>query len=185
MHELGSDTLYRRRPWRRRLSCGVALCLSRAPIEVGARRKEKAVAELSIYERMGGAPVLRRLIDTFYDIIEFEPQGKLLNILHLRGMGVAHSREEQFNFLAGFFGGPKLYIEKHGHSDVREMHRHVQVGPEERDSWLECMQTAIGRVGLEPELSDDMMRHFRVVANALEVENRTNEKNRQILASWK
>ena len=139
----------------------------------------------SIYERMGGAPVLRKLINTFYDIIEFEPDGNLLNILHLRGMGVAHSREEQFNFLSGFFGGPQLYIEKHGHSDVRDMHRHVQVGPAERDSWLECMQVAIERVGLEPELSKDMMRHFRMVANALEVENRTNEKNRQLLAAWK
>lgn len=139
----------------------------------------------SIYERMGGAPALRKLIETFYDIIEFEPEGNLLNILHLRGMGVAHSREEQFNFLSGFFGGPKLYIEKHGHSDVREMHRHVQVGPEERDSWLECMQIAIDRNGFDRELGDEMMRHFRIVANALEVENRTNEKNRQLLAAWK
>ena len=143
------------------------------------------MAQSSIYQRMGGAPALRRLIDTFYDIIEFEPQGNLLNILHLRGMGIAHSREEQFNFLSGFFGGPKLYIEKHGHSDVREMHRHVQVGLAERDSWLACMQTAIDRLEFGRELGDELMRHFRIVANALEVENRTNEKNRQLLAAWK
>lgn len=143
------------------------------------------MAEATIYDRMGGALVLNKLINTFYDIIEFEPQGKLLNILHLRGMGIGHSREEQFNFLSGFFGGPKLYIEKHGHSDVREMHRHVEVGPAERDSWLECMETALERVGLEQDLSDEMMRHFRIVANALEIENRTNERNRQALAAWK
>lgn len=143
------------------------------------------MAQANIYQRIGGAPGLRKLVETFYDIIEFEPQGKLLSILHLRGMGIANSREEQFNFLSGFFGGPKLYIEKHGHSDVREMHRHVEVGPAERDSWLECMQTAIERLKYDRELGDELMRHFRMVANALEVENRTNEKNRQLLAAWK
>lgn len=143
------------------------------------------MAQANIYQRIGGAPGLRKLVETFYDIIEFEPQGKLLSILHLRGMGIANSREEQFNFLSGFFGGPKLYIEKHGHSDVREMHRHVEVGPAERNSWLECMQTAIERLNYDRELGDELMRHFRMVANALEVENRTNEKNRQLLAAWK
>mgnify|MGYP001034383664 FL=1 len=143
------------------------------------------MAQANIYQRIGGAPGLRKLVETFYDIIEFEPQGKLLSILHLRGMGIANSREEQFNFLSGFFGGPKLYIEKHGHSDVREMHRHVEVGPAERDSWLACMQMAIERLNYDRELGDELMRHFRMVANALEVENRTNEKNRQLLAAWK
>jgi hemoglobin len=47
------------------------------------------------------------------------------------------------------------------------------------------MQTAIDRLGYERALGDEMMRHFRMVANALEVENRTNEKNRQLLAAWK
>ena len=47
---------------------------------------------------------MRRLVETFYDVIENEPEGEALAILHLRGHGVAHSRIEQFNFLSGFFG---------------------------------------------------------------------------------
>lgn len=137
----------------------------------------------SLYTRMGGSAVLRDLIETFYDIIENDPEGEILNILHLRGHGVAHSRIEQFNFLVGFFGGPQLYTEKHGHSDVREMHRHVEVGPAERDAWLLCMSLAMKKVGLERDISEEIMKHFRVVANLLEIENRSNEKIRNAVGA--
>jgi hemoglobin len=132
----------------------------------------------SLYEQMGGATTLRALIETFYDIIETAPEGESLNLLHLRGHGVAHSRIEQFNFLSGFFGGPKLYTEKHGHSDVREMHRHIDVSPAERDAWLLCMSKAIKKINLDDDIGEALTRHFRVVANALEIENRANAKTR-------
>ncbi len=64
---------------------------------------------------------------SLYDVIEFEPEGADLKMLHLRGHGVAHSRIEQFNFLSDFLGGPKLYAEIHGHSNVREMHMHIEI----------------------------------------------------------
>lgn len=136
------------------------------------------VAAENLYVRIGGASGLHKLINTFYDIIENDPEGEILHLLHLRGHGVAHSRVEQFNFLSGFLGGPQLYIEKHGHSDVRDMHRHVQVGPAERDAWLLCMSRAIAIVGLENDVGEALMKHFRVVANALELENRKSQNRR-------
>ncbi len=106
------------------------------------------------------------------------PKERSLNLLHLRGHGVAHSQIEQFNFLSGFFGGPQLYTEKHGHSDVREMHRHIDVSPAERDAWLLCMSKAIKQIDLDDDIGEALMKHFRVVANALEIENRVNAKTR-------
>jgi len=130
----------------------------------------------SLYERIGGAPALHRLVNLFYDIIENDPEGERLNLLHLRGHGVAHSRIEQFNFLSGFLGGPQLYIEKHGHSNVREMHRHVEMGPVEKDAWLSCMSRAIRDAGIAPEISAVLMKHFRAVADALEAEDTTGRR---------
>lgn len=124
--------------------------------------------ELSLYERAGGEDGIRRLVETFYDIVENEPEGEALNILHLRGHGVAHSRAEQFNFLSGFFGGPKIYAEKHGHSNVRKMHAHVAIDPAARDSWINCMEIAMSRVNFDPVCRDAMMRHFRLVATQLQ-----------------
>lgn len=121
----------------------------------------------SLYSRLGGEKATRDLVEVFYDIIEFEPEGHALKLLHLRGHGVAHSRIEQFNFLSGFLGGPKLYAEKHGHSNVREMHEHVEIDAEARDAWLKCMTIAMKRLNIDPKTAADTMQHFRVVAHNL------------------
>lgn len=120
-----------------------------------------------LYDQMGGETAVHRLVETFYDIVEQEPEGKPLLLLHLRGHGVAHSRIEQFNFLSGFLGGPRLYVERYGHSDVRQMHAHVAIDPPARDAWLRCMEMAIDRVGLAAEVKSALMKHFTRVADML------------------
>lgn len=122
----------------------------------------------SLFALMGGEEAVKRLVETFYDIVEYEPAGVALNILHLRGHGVAHSRLEQFNFLSGFLGGPKLYADKHGHSNVRKMHEHVVINAEARDAWLNCMQMAMDRMDITPDRKETIMTHFRVVAKQLQ-----------------
>jgi hemoglobin len=121
----------------------------------------------SLYDLVGAERGLRNLVETFYDIVEFEPEGHVLLILHMRGHGVAHSRIEQFDFLSGFFGGPRLYVERHGHSDVRYMHEHVEITPEARDAWLKCMSIAIDRVGLAADVKERLMGPFTRVATML------------------
>ncbi|MDY0884580.1 group II truncated hemoglobin [Dongia soli] len=124
-------------------------------------------AKTSLYDLVGGAEGVNRLVETFYDIVEKEPAGHVLLLLHLRGNGVAHSRVEQFNFLSGFLGGPRLYVERHGHSDVREMHAHVEIGSEAHDAWLTCMAMAIDRVGIAADVKERLMGHFRRVTAML------------------
>lgn len=126
-------------------------------------------SEKSLYELIGSEQDLRKLVETFYDIVEFEPEGRSLLTLHLRGHGVAHSRIEQFAFLSGFFGGPSLYVERHGHSDVRKMHAHVEISVEARDAWLKCMSMAIDRVGLPADIKQRLMTPFTRVATMLQM----------------
>lgn len=120
-----------------------------------------------VYDLVGGEDGVRRLVETFYDIVETMPEGAPLHILHLRGHGVAHSRIEQFDFLSGFFGGPRLYLERHGHANVRTMHAHVEINPEARDAWIKCMSMAIDKIGLPPETKAQMMEPFKRVAQLL------------------
>jgi hemoglobin len=120
-----------------------------------------------LYDDVGGEAGVHRLVETFYDIVEWEPEGRPLHILHMRGHGVAHSRIEQFNFLSGFFGGPGLYAERHGHANVRQMHAHVEISPQARDAWLTCMSMAIDRVGLPVETKAQLMGPFTRVAGIL------------------
>jgi hemoglobin len=125
-------------------------------------------AKEALYTLVGGESGVKALVETFYDIVENEPEGVALNVLHLRGHGIAHSRIEQFNFLCGFFGGPKLYAEKHGHSNVRKMHEHVEISAEARDAWLKCMEIAIERLEYPSDLKLYLMGQFGIVARALQ-----------------
>lgn len=126
-----------------------------------------ALRRASLYSLIGGEQGVRRLVETFYDVIEGCAEGHAVHLLHLRGHGVAHSRIEQFNFLCGFLGGPRLYGEKYGHSDVRLMHGHVEIDAQAKDAWLTCMLMAIDRVGLEGDLKQQLMASFTKVATRL------------------
>lgn len=137
------------------------------PVAATAEAPGPALREASLYELVGGQEVLRNLVETFYDIVEFEPEGRALHVLHLRGHGVAHSRIEQLNFLSGFLGGPRLYAQKWGHSNVREMHEHVEINAEAKDAWLRCMVMAIERVGLPGDVQVRLMTPFTRVATML------------------
>lgn len=107
------------------------------------------------------------MVNVFYDIVETNPEGHKLHLLHLRGNGIDHSRVEQFNYLSGFLGGPKLYVEKHGHSNVRNMHEHVEINSEAKDIWLKCMSVAIDHIGIVPTIKDKLMSNFTAIAERL------------------
>jgi len=126
-----------------------------------------ATPQLSLYEALGGATGIAQLVQVFYDLVEKHPEAHLLHLLHLRGNGVAHSRLEQFNFLSGFLGGPKLYVEKHGHSNVRAMHEHVEISVKGKDIWLKCMEMAIDEIGVDSDIKHKLMKNFMTVANQL------------------
>jgi hemoglobin len=121
----------------------------------------------SLYDLVGGEAVVLNLVKVFYDIVETESFAHKLLLLHLRGNGVAHSRVEQFNFLSGFLGGPKFYVEKHGHSNIRTMHEHVEINAESKEIWLECMSMAIDQIGLEATTKSKLMRNFTAAAERL------------------
>jgi len=114
----------------------------------------------SLYDQIGGEAPLRKLVESFYDLVETDPDGAPVHVLHLRGHGINHLRRAQFEFLSGFFGGPKLYIERTGHSNMRMMHEHVAISQVEVDSWLLIMNRNLHNLAYEEELRVKLMGHF-------------------------
>ena len=121
----------------------------------------------SLYDLVGGETGILELVKVFYDIVESAPFAHKLLLLHLRGNGLAHSRVEQFSFLSGYLGGPKLYVEKHGQSNIRTMHEHVEINAESKDIWLECMEKAIDKVSLDETTKRKLMSNFTAAAERL------------------
>lgn len=102
----------------------------------------------TVVEEIGGEPVVRALVERFYDIIETAPEGARILDLHFQGHGLAHVRVEQFGFLCGFFGGRRYYAEAHGHMSLREIHAHVPIREKDAEDWLACMARALDDTGI-------------------------------------
>lgn len=113
---------------------------------------------------IGGEEAVRALVETFYDLVESEPEGENLRRLHQRGQGMANARVEQFNFLCGFLGGRRFYEEKHGHMNVKLMHEHVPISAEDAENWLYCMDMALEKLGHDGPRIDPLRAAFRRVA---------------------
>ena len=112
----------------------------------------------SIYDNLGGAEGIEKLVNTFCDVLETTEVGRPIHLLHLRGHGMAHARMEQFNFFSGMFGGPKLYAEKWEHVEITEAHK---------DAWLASMQLAIEKLNYDPEMKQLLMENFERMAGLL------------------
>ena len=108
-------------------------------------------AEVTPFELIGGEPVVRGLVDRFYDLMDLEPGYRELRALHpttLEG-----SRDKLFWFLCGWLGGPQYFVERVGHPMLRARHLPFSIGVLERDQWMACMRQAMREVGLEPTIA--------------------------------
>lgn len=100
------------------------------------------------YEELGGGPVLRRLVNHFYDRIDAESPS-------LRAMHPAddsNSRRNLLEFLSGWMGGPQLYMERKGHPKLRMRHLPFSIGESEATEWMRCMRQALQEVGVAEPL---------------------------------
>src|SRR5262249_24078795 len=68
-------------------------------------------------------------------------------------------RERQALFLAEFFGGPAEYTRKHGKQSLVCRHAPFHIGPDEVQSWLDNMFSALDAVGI-PEPERTIMRQY-------------------------
>ena len=89
------------------------------------------------YERIGGEEAVRRLCNTFYQIMSDTPQTQLIRELHPDNLQI--SEDKLFMFLSGWLGGPPLFTDKFGHPRLRSRHMPFAINIEERDQWLYCM----------------------------------------------
>lgn len=116
----------------------------------------------TLYEALGGAPAVRRLVHRFYELMEELPEAYAVRQLHPESL--AGSAESLFEFLSGWFGGPALYIARQGHPRLRMRHAPYAVGPRERDEWMLCMTQALTDQVTDAELRERLIFRFAQMA---------------------
>lgn len=112
---------------------------------------------------MGGETGVRALVDRFYDAMERRPDAR--RILEMHPEDLALSRDKLAAFLTGWLGGPKRYRERWGKIQIPVAHRHLDIGPEERDAWLACMEEAIADMPVADDFRTYFLREIAVPAN--------------------
>ena len=121
------------------------------------------MAELSPYERLGGAVAVRKLVDRFYDLMDSLPEAGKIRDLHPEDLTA--SRDKLFKFLSGWLGGPPLYVAEYGHPRLRARHLPFPIGDAERDAWLRCMEQALAETEMEELLRNHLLRSLRNTAD--------------------
>ena len=118
-------------------------------------------------DRIGGEESVHALVTHFYDLIESLPQGEAIMAMHQHGYGMAHVRPAQFEFLCGFFGGRRYYIERNGHMNLREIHAHIEIRADDANAWLEVMAMAMDKTAVAEPMRSEIMATFRRAARML------------------
>jgi len=77
------------------------------------------------------------------------------------------SRRHLCLFLAQFWGGPRTYDEERGHPRLRARHMLWEIGPLQRDHWLEHMTAALAASPAGPLERAQLLGHFQSVAHHL------------------
>ena len=96
---------------------------------------------VSMFERIGGAATVDRLVDAFYARMDTLPEAKTIRALHAPDLGPV--KEVLKRYLGEWLGGPKLYSAERGHPRLRQRHLGFPIGNAERDAWLLCMRGAL------------------------------------------
>lgn len=110
------------------------------------------------FEWIGGEPVVRQLVDRFYDLMDLEPAFAELRASH--GTTLDEARDKLFWFLCGWLGGPQHYQERFGHPRLRMRHMPFRIGIVERDQWLACMSRAMQETGVPDDLRQRLEASF-------------------------
>lgn len=98
-------------------------------------------SDICIFERIGGARAIDRLVESFYCNMDRFPEAAKIRAMH--APDVEPTKQVLKRYLTEWTGGPKLYSVEKGHPRLRQRHLGFSIGEAERDAWLLCMRAAL------------------------------------------
>jgi len=101
----------------------------------------EVAAVVSMFERVGGAPTIDRLVESFYARMDSVQEANVIRAMHAPDLGP--TKDVLKRYLGEWMGGPKHYSAERGHPRLRQRHMGFAIGDAERDAWLLCMRGAL------------------------------------------
>ena len=110
------------------------------------------------YDDLGGAEVVRGLVDRFYGHMEALPEAATIRAMHPADL--SGSRLKLFQFLSGWLGGPPLYVEAHGHPRLRARLLPFVIYSPAAAAWVLCMEAALDHPEVPEPLRGPLLQSF-------------------------
>lgn len=127
--------------------------------------EEKIKFNQNAFNILGGQAGCRALADSFYEIMQSQPEAQIIRQMHPADLGPTC---ENFSlFLSGWLGGPPLYKEKFGSLNLTGLHALLKINEEERDIWLSCMAQAIEKQPLDKDFKKYLKQRFKTPADKI------------------
>ena len=112
-----------------------------------------------------GEDGIRRLTNTFYDVMDTLPEATALRAMHAKNL--EPMKEKLAEYLTGWMGGPPRYANRYGTVCMTSPHEAYHIGPEERDQWLLCMDKALEEIEAGEELTQMLKEPLFRIADAI------------------
>ncbi|WP_067731962.1 group II truncated hemoglobin [Novosphingobium naphthalenivorans] len=98
-------------------------------------------ANVSMFERIGGAETIDRLVESFYHRMDTLPEAQGIRDMHDADLGPVKRVFKRY--LTEWLGGPDLYSSERGHPRLRQRHMGFPIGNAARDAWMLCLDGAL------------------------------------------
>lgn len=102
----------------------------------------------TLYDHIGGAPTVDRLVEAFYRNMDTMEAARGIRAMHATDLGPTKAILKLY--LTEWLGGPQNYSAKRGHPRLRMRHARFPIGPAARDAWLICMNAALEECITDP-----------------------------------
>ena len=114
----------------------------------------------------GGIEGLETLVKHFYKAMHTLPQAEKIKSMHTDPWDMSHDKLTRF--LSMWLGGPKdSYREKYGPIRIPMAHQHLNIGEEERDVWLLCMEKALKHVDYADDFKVYLLEQLAIPAERI------------------
>jgi len=123
----------------------------------------ETIAEVSMFDRIGGAVAVDRLVEAFYSHMDKLPQAATIRAMHAADMGQIKIVLKRY--LSEWTGGPKLYSPEKGHPRLRQRHMHFPIDNDARDAWMICMTKALDETVADAAARAELEGNMRKLAD--------------------
>lgn len=127
--------------------------------------EEEKLAARTPFDLVGGADIVRKIVDRFYDLMDEEPAYGRLRGLHASDL--APMRSSLSGFLTAWLGGPRDWFTEHPGVCVMSAHARIAVDQETADQWADAMRRAIYESPVDADLGAKLSEALTSMAQGM------------------